>query len=148
MYLKDWRRREPRFGPIRSVLALLVEGSESGPILEGLRLARGVMVNVSESGARLVTNVGLPRGYLARLKLYSMKGTLLDTRARIVWSAEGVELPMDIIGTRQGIRFVSTSKRERVQIEQLLRLCGWQPSNSQMHFDVLQDPDFKKLIEE
>lgn len=147
MYLGDWwRRKEPRLGPVRSVLALVLDGSDSA--LNGERLARGILVNLSESGARLVTDVGLPRGYLVRLKLYSMKGTLVETRAQIVWSAEGVELPMDIFGTRQGIRFISTSERDRVQIEQLLRHCGWQPNNSQSRFDVLQDPDLEKLIEE
>jgi hypothetical protein len=55
---------------------------------------------------------------------------------------------MDIFGTRQGIRFVSTSKRERVQIEQLLRLFGWHPNNSLSRFDILQDPELEKLIAE
>jgi hypothetical protein len=69
-------------------------------------------------------------------------------RARIAWCADGVELPLDILGTRQGIQFVSVSKSERVQIEQLLRLLGWQPRNSQSRFDVLPDPDLEHLLTE
>jgi hypothetical protein len=127
---------------------MLLDGSVSATLLDGERLARGILVNFSESGGRLVTDVGLPRGCLVRLKLYSTKGSLLDTRARIVWSAEGVELPMDIFGARHGIRFVSASKLERVQIEQLLNHYGGQPSNSQMRFDVLHDPDLESLLAE
>ena len=106
-------------------------------------LARGVLVNLSESGARLVTNVRLARGHLVRLKLDSTKGSLLDTRARIVWSAEGIELTRDVSGIRHGIRFVPASETEHVQIEQLLKHFGWQPSNFKTRFDVLHDPDLE-----
>jgi hypothetical protein len=53
---------------------------------------------------------------------------------------------MEILGTRQGIHFVSVSKHERVQIEQLLRQFGWQPRNSHSRFDVLPDPDLERLL--
>jgi hypothetical protein len=108
------------------VSAVVLDGSVSGMLLDGERLAHGILVNLSEAGARLVTDVGVPRGYLVRLKLYSMKRNVVDTRASIVWSAEDIERPLDILGTHQGVNFISASKREHREIEQLLRLFGWQ----------------------
>jgi hypothetical protein len=48
---------------------------------------------------------------------------------------------MEIIGARQGIRFVAASEREP-QIEQLLNHYRRRPSNAHMRFDTLPDPDF------
>jgi len=53
-----------------------------------------------EAQARLVTNVGVPRGRLVQLKLRPSTEDVLITGAQIVWAAEGVELPMDLVGLR------------------------------------------------
>ena len=141
----DWRRRESRFGPIQPVNAVL-KGSET-------TLARGVLVDLSASGARLINNVGVTSGRLVQLQLRSSHDVLLDTRALTVWSAVGMESSFDLVGIRQGLQFVFASDRERHQIKQLLSPYHKRPQRTrqrprQMRFDALTDPDLEELFAE
>ena len=138
----DWRRGESRFGPIQSVDAVL-KGSES-------TLARGVLVNLSESGARLINNVGVTSGRLVHLQLRSSRDVVLNTRAMTVWNSVGIESSVNLVGFRQGIQFIFSSESERHQIKQLL--IRYHETSQQrarrMRFDVLDDPDLEELFTE
>ena len=138
----DWRRVESRFRPIQSVNAVL-KGSET-------TLAHGVLVDLSESGARLINNVGVTSGQLVQLQLRSSRDVLLDTRALTVWSAVGIESSVDLVGIRQGLQFVFSSDSERHQIKQLLTPYqgNFQQRARQMRFDALTDPDLEELFTE
>jgi hypothetical protein len=106
------------------------------------KVAQGILVNISESGARLITNVGLSRGRLMRLKLHTESEDLLETRATIVWSAQRVDFPFDVVGVRHGIRFVS-SALGFVQTKKLLKHFRWSPRNKRSFVYALNDPDLE-----
>ncbi len=90
-------RRTGRFVPATSVTVALLE--------ENLPLAYGVVRDLSESGACIMTNVSLTPGksYLFRMSFFG--GEILEAVARVVWrerhGADGAEP----IGVPHGIEF-------------------------------------------
>jgi hypothetical protein len=92
------------------------------------QIARGVVSNISESGARLVTNTVVDEGRAINLKLRFQKDGLLETPARIVWCRESIEPSTEIVGALQGVEFT--------QLE---------PEKRQMMRKVLVGPDFRDV---
>jgi hypothetical protein len=138
MYI-DRRRGAQRIRPPHSVRAELFDKESI--------LAHGVLVNLSESGARLITNVGVASGRLVQLRLRPSREDELVTRSLIVWNAEGVELPQDLVGVRHGLRFAS-SPLGFARIHQLLQRFGWRPLKGRSSFDTLVDPDIEALFDD
>lgn len=135
------RKGEIRFQPIHSLHAILLDEEEL--------LAHGRLVNISESGARIVTNAGLEIGRAVRMYLRSYGENLLAMRAQIVWSAVGLERSKEIVGVRNGLRFAAASEQGRVQIKHLLlNHRGHSLIKRKNRFDALVDLDVEDLFAE
>jgi len=139
-------RAWPRMVPPRSLSAHILDGDST--------VSRGTVSNISESGAFLVTDRCLARGSAVRLLLCEGRSGLLDTPARIVWSADGCDPHSEIVGGLQGVFFseLSPLDRERLRRELLLTnllqsgfLEHYPPEEEELAY-ILIDPDIENLI--
>jgi hypothetical protein len=135
-----------RFVPTRSVLVAMSDGNS--------QIARGVVSNISESGARLVTNTVVDKGRAINLKLRFQKDELLETPARIVWCRESIEPATEIVGALQGVEFTELEPEKRQMMRKVL--VGpdfrdvWVPKafsfqDSKLN-GALVDPDIERLF--
>ena len=70
----------------------------------------GVVSNFSETGACIITNVGLATGASIRLTLTSRRYPKPVTlTARVVWSDERIEPVKEIVGFSTGVSFTDES---------------------------------------
>jgi hypothetical protein len=134
------RREEIRFQPIHSLHAILLDEEEL--------LAHGMLVNISESGARIITNVELELGRRVQMYLRSYGENLLAMRAQVVWSSVGLERSNEILGVRNGLRFAATSEQGQMQIRHLLNPHGHSVTKRKIRFDALVDLDVENLFDE
>ncbi|MGH9319399.1 MAG: PilZ domain-containing protein [Vicinamibacteria bacterium] len=83
----------------------------------------GIVTNVSESGACIVTDATLAPGADLRLKLsFYQQPRLFETVARVVWSREATAADEGFAGLRlHGLRFTVTSTVERTRLVQILQ---------------------------
>ena len=141
-------RALPRVVPARSMSAHLFDGD--------LTVSRGTVSNISESGAFLITDRGLARGTTVRVVLSEGRDGLLDTQARIVWSADGVDPQSEIVGSLQGITFYGLSPLHRDVLRRRLFLAdvlqsgfleNFPPEEEELSY-ILIDPDIELLISE
>lgn len=139
-------RALPRVVPARSMSAHIFDGD--------LTVSRGTVSNISESGAFLITDRGLARGATVRVVLSEGRDGLLDTQARIVWSADGVDPHSEIVGSLQGIWFSDLSPlhrdalRRRLFFADVLQagfLENYPPEEEELAY-ILIDPDIELLI--
>jgi hypothetical protein len=139
-------RAWPRIVPARSLSAAILGGD--------LKVAHGTVSNISESGAFLVTDHPLARGAAVRLVLSEGPHGFLDTEARIVWSADGVDPNSEIVGALQGVLFADLSPVHRERLRRRLLLAGIlnpgflenYPPEEEDLADILIDPDIEQLI--
>jgi hypothetical protein len=135
-----------RFVPTRSVLAAMSDGRS--------QIARGVVSNISESGARLVTNTLVDEGRDINLKLRFEKDELLETDARVVWCRESIEPSTEIVGALQGVEFTHLPPEKREKMRKVLvgpdfrdvwvpRAFSFQDTGVD---DTLIDPDIERLF--
>jgi hypothetical protein len=104
----------------------------------------GVVTNVSEAGACIVTDTALSPGSDLKLKLsFYREPRLFETIARVVWSREAKESEAGFAGLKlHGMRFTVTSTVERTLLIQILQneesfITLFQPTLTE--FDRLQD---------
>ncbi len=91
-------RDESRFVPLETISAILV--SDKGLV------GHGVVSNISESGACLITNALMDADQEIQVKFSTRKGMeLFQTPARIVWSGEGMDRHSEIVGVLVGVMF-------------------------------------------
>jgi len=83
----------------------------------------GILTNVSEAGACIVTDSLMAPGTDLRLKLsFYQEARLFETIARVVWSREGAASDRGFVGLRlHGVRFTVTSTVERSRLSALLQ---------------------------
>ena len=110
--LSQQNRSNRRLTPRKPVTVAFEDGEES--------LAYGVVTNISETGACVVTDstVGQGRIVLLRMSFYR-HGDLFETQARVVWSGEerGASSSRAVL---QGVQFTQLSDRELVKLRGLL----------------------------
>jgi hypothetical protein len=92
-------------------------------------LAYGVLTNVSERGACIVTDSRLSPGAEVDLKLsFYQEPGLIETSARIVWNRIGSGREGNLRGLQlHGVQFVDTSDMERSRLGQLLHSEDFEP---------------------
>ena len=136
----------PRVVPTRSLSAAILDGD--------LKIAHGTVSNMSETGAFLITNHTLAQGLAVRLVLSEGHKRILDTEARIVWSAEGFDPSSEIVGALQGVLFTDQSPLDREQLRRRLSLTeiinpgflkNYPPEEEELAY-ILIDPDIEYLI--
>lgn len=135
-----------RFVPTRSVLPSIREGPTP--------IARGIVSNISESGARLVTNTLVDCGKRVELKLRLKADTLIETPARVVWCTESVEPSMKIVGALQGVQFLHPALDTRQELRRVLvppdfrdvwRPKNWSPVDGKAEA-ALMEADIERLF--
>jgi hypothetical protein len=127
----------------------------SAHVFDGdLTVSRGTVSNISESGAFLITDRGLARGATVRVVLSEGRDGLLDTQARIVWSADGLDPHSEIVGSLQGILFSDLSPLHRDALRRRLFFADvlqsgflekFPPEEEELSY-ILIDPDIELLI--
>jgi hypothetical protein len=66
----------------------------------------GIISNMSETGACIITNLSLPAGVTVRLTIESRRQKeALEISARLVWCAERLEPVKEIVGYLTGVCF-------------------------------------------
>ena len=83
----------------------------------------GILANVSEAGACIVTDALMAAGTDLRLKLsFYQQPRLFETIARVIWSREASASDGAFAGLRlHGLRFTVTSTQERSRLVALLQ---------------------------
>jgi hypothetical protein len=104
----------PRFLPLETVRVRFFS-----PPHTDRRPIFGIVSNLSETGACIITNMGLPVGVAVGLTIenWRQKGSL-EVSARLVWCAERFEPMKEIVGYLNGVSF------EPDGIEGVRRLLG------------------------
>ena len=83
--------------------------------------AFGIISNISEYGACLITNVSLERNRIVRVQLSSPQHeSLLMTEARVSWCAEGVDPVKAIVGVMVGVSFLNLDGDQQRKMAELL----------------------------
>lgn len=135
-----------RFVPTKSVLASLMD--------DGTPVARGIVSNISEAGARLVTNTMVDLGRTIDLRMRLQPNRLLETPARVVWGTESIEPSMEVVGALQGVEFRHPSLYERRELRSLLvppdfrdvwTPKTWSPGDGKLASPLI-DPDIERLF--
>lgn len=135
-----------RFVPTQSILASVSEGAN--------QIARGIVSNISESGARLVTNVRVASGKTVDLKLRFRQDSHLETQAKVVWGTESIERSIEVVGALHGVEFLHPELNQRRDLRRMLvppdfrdvwTPKTWSPEDSPIS-GALIDPDIERLI--
>ena len=73
-------------------------------------VAQGVVSNISECGACVITNTVIEPGQSLQIRFStSDKTELFQSRVKVVWSREGMDSHLEIIGGMVGVAFVEVS---------------------------------------
>jgi hypothetical protein len=103
-----------RFTPAYSVSAAVLDGD--------FHVMQGVVSNISEVGASLVTDRFVNCGPDIMLKLIEQNHGLFETKARIVWQGDGMAPDKEIVGALLGVSFLEVSPNVREKIRDLYLL--------------------------
>jgi hypothetical protein len=131
---------------MKSILASLMDGES--------QIARGIVSNISISGARVVTDVLIDQGRTVKLRMFPQKRRLVETEARVVWGTESIEPTMEVVGALQGVQFMGVEPHQHRDIRRMLISPDfrdmWTPpaqiENRERIENILVDPDIEKLI--
>jgi hypothetical protein len=131
---------------MKSILASLVDDES--------QIARGIVSNISISGARVVTNVLIDQGRTVKLRMFPQKHRLVETEARVVWGTESIEPTMEVVGALQGVQFTRVEPHQHRDIRRMLISPDfremWAPpaqiEDRESIENILVDPDIEKLI--
>ena len=98
-------QQAPRFLPLETIRVRLL-----APPHTDRRPVFGIMSNMSETGACIITNLSLPVGVTVGLSIDNRhQKAPLEISARIVWCAERFEAVKEIVGYLTGVCFDSGS---------------------------------------
>lgn len=90
----------PRFLPLETIAAALAVPAADEVF--------GIVSNMSETGACIITNRALSADTIVELQLANPRhGVILQATARVVWSAERLEPIREIVGFLTGLSFSS-----------------------------------------
>lgn len=101
--------RTKRYLPQNSVTVALLD--------KDVPMAFGVVENISEAGACIITNAPLTRDRDFRFKLSFYRAGMLAARGRVVWSSERKKQGAAAAAVFNGVEFdiVSNTERQRLQ---------------------------------
>jgi hypothetical protein len=102
-------RAARRYVPLETVNAFVLS--------EDFIVAHGIVSNISETGACLITNTVIEPGQTLQIRFSTCNKTdLFQTSAKVVWSGEGMDPNLEIVGVMVGIAFqeVSYSLQETI----------------------------------
>ena len=95
-------RAARRYVPLETVNAVGVS--------EDFIVAHGIVSNISETGACLITNTVIEPGQTLQIRFNTCNKTdLFQTSAKVVWSGEGMDPNLEIVGVMVGIAFMEVS---------------------------------------
>lgn len=90
----------PRFLPLETIPVRLEQ-----PDTTPKRSVFGVISNMSETGACVITNMSLPEDSTIRLTVSGGRAENVNIAARVVWCAERLEPVKEIVGFLTGLTF-------------------------------------------
>ena len=106
-------------------------------------LAYGVVTNISESGACVMTDASVGQGRIVMLRMsFYRHGDLLETPAQVVWSGPELDSPYGVpSAVLQGVQFTHLSGGESSRLQDLLATADFVPGA------VLSvTPEFEDLV--
>lgn len=129
-------RTSRRFVPAFSVAASLLD--------KNLDVVHGMVANLSEVGASLLTCRGVENGSYVAIELSGQDRQLVETWARVVWAWDGVAPEPAASGSLVGVSFCGLSADERARIWACSSLpprtrCA--PTRVPFRFDELSEPE-------
>lgn len=133
---QDESRTSRRFVPAFSLAASLLD--------RNLHIVHGMVANLSELGASLLTCRGVEDGSYVAIRLSRDDGSLVETLARVVWTWDGVADAKDASGSLVGVSFCGLSARERARIwtcSSAPAKPGVPPAPVPFRFDQLSEPE-------
>jgi hypothetical protein len=95
----------PRFLPLETIPIRL-----EGPSVSSKNLVFGVISNMSESGACVITNRSLPKDAIVRVTIAGGRAKHMNVAARVIWCAERLEPVKEIVGYLTGLTFENDSE--------------------------------------
>ena len=104
--------RAKRYLPKNSITVALLD--------RDVPMAFGVVENISEAGACIITNAPLARDRDFRLKLSFYRAGMLAANGRVVWSAERKKPGAFAPSILNGVEFKITSNAERQRLQGIL----------------------------
>jgi hypothetical protein len=106
-------------------------------------LAYGVITNISESGACVVTDTFIGQGRIVLLRMsFYRQSDLFETEARIVWSEEEIKAMRSMsAAVLQGVQFTGLSDPEQSRLRKLLDSPDFVPGAV-----VTVTPEFEDLV--
>ncbi len=106
-------RRTGRLVPSSSVTVALLE--------ENLPIAYGVVRDISEAGACIVTNAGLTPGKSYQFRMSFFGGEILEAVARVVWRETQPTKGSEPVGVPHGIEFTDISEANLENLRRILQ---------------------------
>ncbi len=106
-------RRTGRFVPATSVTVALLE--------ENLPIAYGVVRDLSESGACIMTNISLTPGRTYQFRMSFFGGEILEALARVVWRESLRPNGSELVGVPHGIEFTDINEANLENLRRILR---------------------------
>jgi hypothetical protein len=106
-------RRAERFVPSTSVTVALLE--------ENLPIAYGVVSDISEAGACVMTNTGLSPGKTYQFKMSFFEGEILEAAALVVWRLTQRPVGSEPAGIPHGIEFTDMTATHLESLKRILR---------------------------
>lgn len=95
-------RAARRYVPLEMVNALILSGD--------VVVAQGVVSNISECGACVIANTVIEPGQSLQIRFSTFDKTeLFQSRVKVVWSREGMDSNLEIVGGMVGVAFVEVS---------------------------------------
>jgi hypothetical protein len=109
-----------RFVPVEPVSAVLLVNESF--------LGYGVVSNISERGACLITNIMIEPQHKIRVKFTDgQRREFFQAQAQVVWSGEGMDPNSEIVGVTVGITFHDLSDAQRKRIAEVLNNGSFHP---------------------
>lgn len=106
-------RRTGRFVPSTSVTVALLE--------ENLPIAYGVVRDISEAGACIMTNTSLSPGRSYQFRMSFFGGEILEAIARVVWRENHRPNGSEPIGVPHGIEFTDINYSNLEDLRRILQ---------------------------
>jgi len=102
---KPTTNQAPRFLPLETIPIRL-----EGPSVPSKNLVFGVISNMSESGACVITNRNLPKDAIVRVTIAGGRAKHMNVAARVIWCVERLEPVKEIVGYLTGLTFENDSE--------------------------------------
>jgi len=81
-----------------------------GPSVSSKNFVFGVISNMSESGACVITNRSLPKSAIVHVRIAGGRAKHMNVTARVIWCAERLEPVKEIVGYLTGLTFEDGSE--------------------------------------